>query len=155
MTPKVIVLVGPSNSGKTTHAKMFLQNNPDYVRINRDSVRHMLQFIPFMDKRGEGLVTDIVNSAAMDALTQGYNLLLDNCHCNITSIMEIVNTYNDLADIEFVVFEELPVEELVRRAEERSKIDGFPPTPREVIERMVRNFKILKETFDLAPIKKA
>ena len=153
-TPKILVMVGPSNSGKSSWAEGFLRENPGWVRMNRDSIRHMLQFTPMMDKRGEELVTRILDEAAENALIAGYNVLLDNMHCKLANLQNICARFSDVADIEFHVMPDVPIEVLRERAVGRSKKDGYPVIPNWVLERAQNNFNELKTQFDFMPIKK-
>ena len=46
---KVIFTKGLQASGKSTWATKFVEENQDYKRVNRDSIRHMLSNYTFDD----------------------------------------------------------------------------------------------------------
>lgn len=155
---KIKMLIGPTNSGKTSWSFNFLQQEENigkWMRVNRDDIRHMLLFQAHLDNAiGEKLVSKIIHSTIQEILSFGFNVLLDNCHCRMSYIEEIVELYGENCDIEFEVFKDLSIEELEKRAIVRSEWDHYPPVGIDVITRMHKNFQILKTQFDFRTIKK-
>jgi predicted kinase len=108
---KIKVLVGISGSGKSTYAKEYCENYPNWVRVNRDSYRELLtgQKASVYNKEPnrvlEQKITDIQHENILYFLSQNYNVIIDNTHLQKKYVEEIINKYNHLADIELVPFE--------------------------------------------------
>lgn len=102
---KIIVMVGISGSGKSTWAADFIQENPNYIRVNRDSIRQQITSSDsrFLNPELEILVTKIQDEQIRVILGNGYNLIIDNTHLKEKYINEIVKSFNHLADIELKV----------------------------------------------------
>lgn len=82
MKKKIILLRGLPGSGKSTIAKKFLDEHPvDYVRISRDDIRRMLS--PIWSQDIEAIVYTIKDSAIHNALRNGYNIIIDECHSKL------------------------------------------------------------------------
>lgn len=74
---KLIVCQGIPASGKSTWAKAWVLEDPIHrVRINMDDIRNMLgkYWVP----ERESLVLDIQEQAIIEALKQGYDIIIDN-----------------------------------------------------------------------------
>ena len=119
---RIIILRGLPASGKSTWAKEFVENNDGYVRINRDSLRHMSgkYWIP----EREGYITSIEKSAVESALDYGFNVVLDSTNFN----PKVRVWVDDLArkysyEVEERTFD-TPLEECIRRDKEREKSVG-------------------------------
>ena len=85
MTKEIILTRGLPASGKTTWAMKFVGDYPEFVNLNRDDVRLMLQgeggYGKFRKWR-ETLVTDIVEQAAKSALDAGKSLVISDTNLN-------------------------------------------------------------------------
>lgn len=148
---KIILTIGPPASGKTTWAKEFVNKNPKYVRINRDSYRWML----FNKQHGtpdeEFVVTQVVDSAVDVAILNKKNVILDQTNCNIVYLRETIEKYCTLADIEFQIFN-VPLTILLSRNESRPKDERVSPG---VVERMWKQYMDLFDAnFDFSTRKK-
>jgi len=86
---QVVVLIGVSGSGKSTWAKEFCLNQPNWLRISRDELRRSL--IPVFlgtywhwpkedQSRIEHLVDRMHTRLLTDALRSGWNVIMDNTH---------------------------------------------------------------------------
>ena len=74
---KLILTQGISGSGKTTWAKKWVEEDPTHrIRLNYDDIRCMLgkYWIP----EREPLVLGIFASALVDAMNNGYDIVIDN-----------------------------------------------------------------------------
>lgn len=142
----VKINVGVPGSGKSTWSKEFVENNPGWVKICRDDFRFMLKNSPFLNGKGEELVTNLVFDGARKALLAGYSVIMDATHVKRTYINQVVKELGEMADIEFQVFD-TPFETCVKRDSEREREVG-----KAVIERMQKDFDILKKEFDFQPI---
>lgn len=154
MNLKITMLIGPSCSGKSTRAKQFLEENASYVRVSKEDICKMLRFNPVLTLEQNVLMREIYYEAIESALYQGYNVLLDGTHTHIKSIQDIQIRFGELADIDFMVMKDVALNELFSRSEERSKLDGYRPVPKHVIESMFNKFNNLKQQFDFKEIKK-
>lgn len=76
-TNKLILVQGISGSGKTTWAKQWVEEDPIHrLRLNYDDLRCMLgkYWVP----EREPLVLAIFTSALVDAMNNGYDIVIDN-----------------------------------------------------------------------------
>jgi predicted kinase len=120
---KITVLIGISGSGKTTWASEFLAQNPNTMRVNRDDVRMQLTASNsrFLDKKGEEVVSKIVDWEVRTLLQSGIDVLLDNTHLSLKYLKEIDLKFGYMADIRHV-FCDVSLEEAQRRVKQRDNI---------------------------------
>lgn len=108
--PKIILTVGISNSGKSTWARNFINENPHFVDINRDDMR--IAFFCDGDrgkyneyrfsKHNEGLVTEIAQLRAEHAIKHGKGVIISDTNLNPKSR----NYWKNLADVYDMDYEE-------------------------------------------------
>lgn len=82
---RFIIVRGIPASGKSTWAKQWVSKDPSHrVRVNQDDIRSMLgtYWVPSR----ESLVKAIQDSIITEALTQGYNIVVDNTNMNKTTL---------------------------------------------------------------------
>ncbi len=77
---KAIICRGLPGSGKSTWAKNFCENNPDYIRVNRDDIRNMRgkYWLP----KDEDLVTKIHIAIIDQAILAKKNVVIDDTNLN-------------------------------------------------------------------------
>lgn len=93
----IVALVGLPGSGKTTYAKMLVKDDHSFIRISRDDIRRMLTGMQNKDAswnachdRGWADLTRHFRSAlVMEALKQGKNVVVDECHLFLPARQEI------------------------------------------------------------------
>ncbi len=141
--------VGIPASGKTTESKQYVIENPGWVRVSRDDFRFMLKDLPQLDNRSEELVNDLMINSIRTSLLAGFNVIVDNTHCRLKYINDMVKALNDLAEIRFRVFD-IDLEEAMKRDALRDR-----PVGPIVIGRMHENYLKLVESFDFQPIPKS
>ena len=73
---KIIITRGIPGSGKTTWAKNFVKENPNYIRINRDDLRSML--IGKWDWAIEGVVISTQAHMIKSFLEINKNIVVDS-----------------------------------------------------------------------------
>lgn len=111
----LIVMIGASCSGKSTEtARMFdegLMNGNFVDVISRDQERGDL-FGEYRqgDAKEEKLITSICHQKVVNRLRDGKDVILDNTHLGWKYIRRILNQYNSMADVVFVM---MPVVDLV------------------------------------------
>ncbi|WP_229370271.1 phosphatase domain-containing protein [Fibrivirga algicola] len=95
----VLILIGISGSGKSTFARQFVQDNPTYLRLNRDDLRRTLISVPLKEywtwddaakSRIEEIVTAQLDAAVRAAIQGGWNCVIDNTHLRLRSINEML-----------------------------------------------------------------
>jgi len=121
---EIIFCVGLPGSGKTTWAKQFCLDNPNYVRINKDDLRILLGN-PKYSRDFEDLVLNIEREMGLAILWTGKSLIVDD-----TNFSKIHYKYwKRISDIKGISFTEkyfdTPVEECIRRDSEREKSVGI------------------------------
>lgn len=147
---KIILLVGPPNSGKTTWTKNFMEKNKNYVKVSRDDFRQIFFGEWVVSSESENILTEIQNITVDTFLSKNINVILDNTHCKEKYINDIINRYGKNHDIIYKVFD-VDKHTLMVRNEYRGKVDGkyIPDT---VMENMIKNFNELKNTFNFKDI---
>lgn len=96
---KVIITLGLPASGKSTWAKKFVEDNPDYVRINRDDLRNMRgkYWLPKQEDLITAWQTRLINAS----LEAGFNVVLDDTNLNPKYLKErIESIHGHFSDIE-------------------------------------------------------
>ena len=78
---KLIIMSGPSASGKSSRARQLLKADGHAVRINRDELRNMTT--TDYDSRKEQFIIDVEKAVATVARKKGYNVIIDDT--NLTS----------------------------------------------------------------------
>lgn len=145
---KIVIYIGIPASGKTTAAKEFLRNNPDWVRVSRDDFRLMLRNEQMCEPKIEDLVTQLVNGAINKALVRKQNVIVDATNVREKYINEFIEEYKYSADIDYRVFD-ISLDKAIERDNNRQMKVGT-----EVIKRMYDNYKILIDSFHFQPVKK-
>lgn len=74
---KIIFLKGLPASGKSTFAKQFCKDNPEYVRINKDDIREMMGN-PTFSREFENSVLTIQRKMGETILNVGKSLIIDD-----------------------------------------------------------------------------
>jgi|JI10StandDraft_1071094.scaffolds.fasta_scaffold391506_3 predicted kinase len=141
--------VGIPASGKTTESKLFISENPGWVRVSRDDFRFMLKNLPQLDNKSEELVNDLMINSIRTSLLAGFNVIVDNTHCRLKYINDMIKELNDLAEIQFRVFH-IELDEAIKRDALRDR-----PVGPIVIGRMHENYVKLVESFDFKPVPKS
>jgi predicted kinase len=149
--PQLLLLVGPPGSGKSTFAQQYLQEHPHWVRVCRDDLRAM----QYQDTRATNMVevnvSKMVHALTQSTLLQGKNVLIDSTNCKLSTINEFVKHYKHTAHISFKVFD-VDIDTLKQRCALREKAIG-KVIGNEVIDKIVRDFEILKTNFNFETIK--
>lgn len=77
----MIILRGLPASGKSTFAKQFILDNPNYARVNRDDLRAMLFGMKFSSKN-EDMVSYVCDLAILEAMIKGRGVVVDETSLN-------------------------------------------------------------------------
>lgn len=146
MSNEIQILIGVPGSGKSTYANNLIKSDPSYVKLSRDDFRHMLKNEWYPGEEVENLVSGLMDESIKETLKQGWNIVLDNTHCNIKTVRDTILRYGKLARIVLkVIGSELSMKEIYVQNASRDK-----RVPEKVIDQMYKGFKnILKEKGDL------
>jgi predicted kinase len=143
MAQKVIILRGLPASGKSTWAKQYVIDNPDYVRINKDELR--LELLGGRWSRGAeaSIVIPARNQRILEALHLGQSVIVDDTNLaprHEADIRDLVaknhRQYANPVEIEVKDFE-ISVEEAIERD---SKRQGTACVGEKVIRGMASQF---------------
>jgi len=131
---KMLILVGISGSGKTTFCKEIMEEDSNYVRINRDDLRLSLigtlkdYYTNSLIKEREKLVTYIQDCILEEIGFSDFNCIIDNTNLDINYInnsLEHIDGWiedeysdNELCPYLIVIFD-TPVSECKKRVMER------------------------------------
>ena len=119
MTQEIVLTIGLPGSGKTTWADEWIEKNPDYMNINRDDLRLMLQgrkrYAKFTKAR-ETIVTETARSMAVFAINNGKSVIVSDTNLSTKRNKEWKQIADDLkVDYREELFTDVPLGELLRR----------------------------------------
>jgi len=122
---RVIILKGLPASGKSTWAKNFIQQNPDWVRVNKDDIRLELgDNYPTWYKK-ETAVFRRERQLIKEYLDNNKNIVIDNTHLNIRTLNDTIEfVENNGGVVEDIRFFQITVEEAISRDKSRDKPVG-------------------------------
>ena len=160
MKGKLIILVGISNSGKSTFASKLVQMSPEkYIRVNRDDIRNLLygyndetvfSYYERDDIRTlEKQITRFEDTLIYDALELGKTVIVDATHLT-KAYIERFKYWNVETELTFFPID---LHEAFDRNSKRSR-----KVPNEVMKKQFNQFSTLtklleKEPIDFTPIK--
>ena len=127
--PTLTILIGCPASGKSTYAEWKVRTESKTMRISRDEIRFS-QFQETMDPASETMISKMILTQVKTLLSNGWNVILDNCNVKLDYIKQPVSDFSEMANIDFKLFD-LPLEELLVRNEKRER-----KVPKKVIENM-------------------
>ena len=135
MNKKLILTRGIQGSGKSTWARQWVEEDPENrVRINNDDIRNMLG--KYWVTSRENLVSSIKENMAEEAISRGYDIVVDNMNLYPKEVLFWKRMIEDANmdpdgykyEIEFKDFF-IPLEECIRR-------DAMRPNP--IGEKVIR-----------------
>lgn len=127
---KLLLLRGLPASGKTTFAKELVRNDGNWIRVNKDDLRNMLNGEKWSGKH-ERRIVQLERQLVEEVLKDGKNVVIDDTNFNLAHerrYREIAKRYN--ADFEIKEFD-TPLEECIKR--DNARPNGVGET---VIRRM-------------------
>jgi len=145
---KIIVLRGLPRSGKSTFAIEFIKNNPDYVRVNRDSLRKMLgKPAGSRDEKYEKKIIELETLTIKTLLSSDFNVIVDDINLSEKNISRLKVNFSKIADIEINdSFLSVPFDEIIRRNNNSPKDEKVPEkTLTELYEQFVSSTGLSKE----------
>lgn len=150
----VLILSGLSGSGKSTFARQFCAENPNWLRVNRDDLRRSLLPVSLPEywgtwpdhekNRVENLVNELQKTVILDGLARGWSIGIDNTNLKLSYLNEFRNLLIerfDKVEIRYVLIE-TPLEECIRRDQNRPDSVG-----EDVIRKQAEQLAMLKKNF--------
>lgn len=119
------MLKGLPASGKSTWAKEKINENSNYIRINKDDIRESIT--GKWTSKKEKIVISIRNSLVKAGISLGKNVIIDDTNLNPKHEQSLKTLAQELG-VEFEVndsFLKVPVEECVERDIKRDKSVGY------------------------------
>ena len=134
---KAIISKGLPGSGKSTWARQFVSENPEYVIVNNDTIRNEI-YVRLNNRNWSKAIESEVGNVRTEqiaaAYNSGQNVILDNTHMNPYALQAAIKQCEDLGfEVEVKEFD-VPVEECIRRDSLR---EGHARVGEEVIRKMV------------------
>lgn len=129
---KLIICRGLPASGKSTWAKQWVLEDPEHrIRVNQDDIRLMLgkYWVPSREK----LVQEIQFDAILEALSRGFDVVIDNTNLNkkvLDGFDRLIKTFKDY-EIEYKDFFDTPLSVCIERDKNREL---------QVTEKVIRGF---------------
>lgn len=142
----IILLVGISGAGKSRWATEYLQAHPDYICINRDSLRLALvrQLKGYYRRpdlhRLEQIVNNITDCLLEQAEFKGYNVLVDNTNLDFKYLIQFIN-YPKVKSFQFKLFNVRPELAKTRVALR----DGLEPEDLAYIDKQAKQYTRIKD----------
>ena len=155
---KVLILSGLSGSGKTTFARQFCAQNPNWLRVNRDDLRRSLLSVSLPEywqtwsdrekSRLETLVSELQKTAILDGLSRNWNVLIDNTNLKQSYFTEFRTMLADKFDAVEISYQlmDVPVAECIQRDKYRDDSVGEA-----VIRNQAEQLAVLKKHFNFRP----
>ena len=132
--PKLILLVGPPGSGKTTYAHKYIEEHPGALHLSSDNIRKELHGDEsIQDNPGE--VFAIMQKRAVAGLCFGYDVIYDATSMTRKDRAGIIAACPKFAKIECHIIW-APIETCIERDAARKRTVG-----KEVIDRMLKRFQ--------------
>jgi len=75
---RLIVLIGLPGSGKTFWSKEYISKHPNTKRVNRDTLREMVDFTGPYSKKNEAMNRSLRNACIYHLLLLGYDVISDD-----------------------------------------------------------------------------
>lgn len=121
---KLLILQGLPGSGKSHFAKKYAQENPNFIRVNRDDLRNMRgrYWLP----KQEDLITELENAAIMIAFENKYSVILDATNLNEARTKEKIKIFESLGykfTVEYMKFN-TPIEKCIENDLKRENSVG-------------------------------
>lgn len=143
------ICIGPSASGKTTFAEQMLASaDNNNVRVSRDEYRYMWKNAGLVSNKIELLINKRIHEDVSYFLSSGFNVIYDATNLRKSYLQEIVEKYNTLANIEFVLFD-VDLDTCIERDSKRKRSVGA-----DVIKGQFKRFEELKKNFDFSALPK-
>ncbi|AQG80180.1 AAA family ATPase [Spirosoma montaniterrae] len=155
---KVLILTGLSGSGKSTFARQFCAENPNWLRVNRDDFRRAILPIALPDywrnwpdnekNRVETVVNALQQTAIVEGLRRGWHVLIDNTNLKLHYLNEfrtLLSAQFDAVSIEYKLID-TPVADCIRRDKGREDSVGEA-----IILKQAEQLKSLKRVFSFQP----
>lgn len=138
----ITLTVGIPASGKSTWSKAQSKKDTNLVRICRDDFRQMLQSSQMMPGKGEELVSQLVESSIREAISEGYNVIVDQTNCNAKYLRKLIEFCRDLDDVTLEFFD-IDYDEAIERNSKREM-----KVPDSVIKKMLDGYKNVDNEFN-------
>lgn len=139
---KFIVLIGLPGSGKSTWAKEYIINNPHTKRVNRDTLREMVDFTGPYSKKNEAANRSLRDVCIDHLLLLGHDVISDDTNVypdkreEMITYVKRVHPHVDLEIVQITT----PIEECIRRDAGRPK-----PVGEKVIRGMAKSSGFMYE----------
>lgn len=122
---KLTLLTGLPGSGKSTKAEELVKQSPDAIRVNKDSLRNMLYFLPKNWGPGgknfrshmESLVFGVEQVIAEYFLNEGFDVIVDDTNLS----PRYITPFHDIAEKLGAEFEIITLDADVETCIERDK----------------------------------
>lgn len=155
---KVLILTGLSGSGKSTFARQFCVQNPNWLRVNRDDLRRSLLPVSLPEywqtwsdrekSRIENVVNELQKTAIVDGLSRNWHILIDNTNLKLSYINEfrqLLSAHFDAVEVSYQLLD-VPMAECIQRDKYRDDSVGEA-----VIRKQAEQLATLKKNFKFRP----
>ena len=138
---KVVVCRGVAGAGKSTWAKQFVADNPDWIRVNKDDIRASIMKGVWDKNKEKNIVVPERDRVIASALRQGLNVIVDDTNLemfHIDRIREIAAPFSAEVEIKYFYVD---TEEAIRRDAKR----GAASVGEKVIRSMAAKIRVIPQ----------
>lgn len=104
MRPKLLILVGPTCTGKTTWARKFMVNKQNVVRIAREEFALILRNSTFLTDKVKEQVECLYETGIISALSRGFDVIADSYNTSYAELEYYVDVFKPHADLYIKLF---------------------------------------------------
>jgi len=145
---KLLILVGPPGSGKSTFAKYHINTEENWFRVCRDDLRLMQFNKENLERTEEVKLSKVVKQMVHTLLSNKSNVLIDATHTKKRYLDDLVKEFEYKATISFKLFD-VSFDELKQRCQKRFDATG-KFIPMNVLKKQFNSFAHLKSSYDFS-----
>lgn len=104
MKPKLLILVGPTCTGKSTWAKKLAKSNQSIIRVPREEIALLLRGTNFIPEATQQQVECMYETGIISGLSKGFNVIADSYNTTYSELKYYAELFGDHAELYFKLF---------------------------------------------------
>lgn len=123
MSQKILFLKGLPASGKSTFARQYCVDYPEFIRLNKDDIREELGNLPFSSKFEKEVLT-LQRTRGIEYLENGFSIIIDDTNF-AQKHYDFWSNISSTMNIEMIILSfDTPLEVCIERDSSREKKVG-------------------------------